>query len=118
MLKSGSEVREMDLRIQWSLITRIKAAATVYKSAAVAGNVESLNGYLSALENLAEYVATRCRGSALFEEGQAAGQPEPAVERPATGKKRGPKLIPFTPSVEGAAFVAVAGDVSCESLAG
>jgi hypothetical protein len=117
MPKSGFEIQEMDLRIQFSLITRIQAAARVYKATSAGGSSDSLPNYLSALESLAEYVTTRCRGVALFEEVQAARQQELAEQPPAKAKKRGPKLIPFTPPAEAPGFAA-AGDMSCESLAG
>jgi hypothetical protein len=117
MLEFGSEIQEMDLRIQWSLITRVKAAARVYKAACAGGSTESLANYLSALESLSEYVATRCRGVALFEEVQVTGRQDFAEPPLAKAKKRGPKLIPFMPQAEAPEFAA-ARDLSCESLAG
>jgi hypothetical protein len=117
MLKPGFEAQEMDLRIQWSLITRIKAAARVYRSATAAGSAESLKDYLSALEGLVEYIATRCRGSVIFEEVKATGYQELAVQTPAKGKKRGSKLLQLK-STQAPAFAVAASEVSCETLAG
>jgi len=47
----SSETQEVDGSIQWSLLTKIKAAATAYK--ADSANTDSLHSYLRALENLA-----------------------------------------------------------------
>jgi hypothetical protein len=101
----------MELRIQWSMITRIKAAAGPYHSAGAGGNTEALKVYLTALESLAEYIATRCRGSALFDEVKAAGMTEPIVPV-APSTRRRPKLVQLSPKEEPATFAAGAGDVS------
>ena len=117
MQKPSFDIQEMDLRIQWSLLTRIRAEATAYKSTCAGVTTDSLKGYLSALESLAEYVATRCRGAALFEEAQAAGMQEFVVPPPAKVKRRGPRFIPFPPKTEAQDFAA-AGDAGCERLVG
>jgi hypothetical protein len=117
MPKLSCEIQELDLSIQRSLIARIRTAANVYKSTCAGVSTDPLKSYLSALESLAEYVATRRRGSALYDEVRAAGHQELAVQPLPKVKKHGPMLIPFTPPA-GAPGFAVAGGVSCESLAG
>lgn len=116
MQELGFEIQEMDLRIQWSLLTRIRAEANAYKSAGGV-STDSLTRYLSALESLAEYVATRCRGSALLDEVRAVGKREHVVQPLTKVKQRRPRLIPFTAKAEAQGLVA-AGDVGSESLAG
>ena len=117
MQKPSFDIQEMDLRIQWSLLTRIRAEATAYRSTCAGVSTDSLNGYLSALESLAEYVATRCRGSALLDEVQAVAKRELVVQPPAKVKRRGPRFIPFPPKTE-AQGLAAAGDAGCERLVG
>jgi len=113
-----NELQEMDLKIQWSLLTKVRAAARAYKSTCADVNSDPLKSYLSALESLAEYVAVRCRGSALFAEMQAARRPELAVHPMAKATKRRPKIIPLAAQAEAPGFAAAARDMSCETLAG
>lgn len=102
----SSETQEVDGSIQWSLLTKIKAAATAYK--ADSANTDSLHSYLRALENLAEYVGTRQRGSVIFQEMRSIKQ------RAAKPKRREPIVIPFDPPVEASddAASAVADEMS------
>jgi len=93
----------MDLRIQWSLLTRIKAAAAVYEVDTTAGQTDSLKSYLAALEKLAEYVETRQRGSAIFQEMRINEQPA------AKTKWREPKVVPLTPPLAASDYEAAAG---------
>jgi hypothetical protein len=100
------EAQQIDLKLQWSLLTHIKAAGNVYKTCG--GSIEtsdSLRRYLTALENLAEYVATRCRGSELFQEVLAA-------EQKGKPRRRGPKLIPIAAPEETVLVFGENGDVS------
>jgi hypothetical protein len=117
MPKLLSAAQETDLLIQRSLIIRIQAAAKVHKSASTGGHQEPLKSYLSALESLAEYVATRCRGAAVFDEVKAAGHQEDVVQAPVKTRKRGPKVVQLNPPEEPAAF-ATGSHAGCESLAG
>ena len=70
---------ELDLRIQFSLVTRIRQAATVYKAAHPEVRSAELRQYLSALECLAEYVAAKRR------------RPRPVTAMPKTASR----VIPF-----------------------
>ena len=117
MQKLSFETQEMDLSIQWSLITRIRAAANAYKSNCAGVSTDSLKSYLSALESLAEYVATRCRGSALFDEIRAAGQQRRIVQPVGEGLGTRARVHPIHPEGRRKGLAA-AGDVSYERLVG
>ena len=114
MQNSASASQDTDLRIQYSLVARIKAAGNVYKSAPASHTAEPLRCYLTALENLAEYVATRCRGAELSNEAAVPGDKQAMA--PAKPRKRSPKLIEFTPPAE-EPITFTAGDAPRESLA-
>ena len=69
-----SSTQELDLRIQLSLVTSIRHAASAYHAAPATGAPAALEAYLSALESLAEYVATKWRGERISSELPVAGQ--------------------------------------------
>ena len=115
--KQRFDTEEMDLSIQWSLLTRISAAASAYQATSASGTNDSLTRYLSALESLAEYVATRCRGAALFAELCALEEQDVVVQLPTRSRRREPRLIEFTPKAE-VQGCAAPDDGCCESMAG
>ena len=69
-----SSTQELDLRIQLSLVTSIRHAASAYNAAPATEVPAALETYLSALERLAEYVAAKWRGARIFNEAPVAGQ--------------------------------------------
>jgi hypothetical protein len=54
-------LQDLDLQVQFSLVTRIRQAANTYKAAHPEVCSTELQQYLSALECLAEYVAAKRR---------------------------------------------------------
>ena len=69
-----SSTQELDLRIQLSLVTGIRHAASAYNAAPAIVAAAALEAYLSALESLAEYVAAKWRGARISNELPVAGQ--------------------------------------------
>jgi hypothetical protein len=69
-----SSTQELDQRIQLSLVTSIRHAASAYNAAPETAAPAALETYLSALEGLAEYVAAKWRGARVFNETPVAGQ--------------------------------------------
>lgn len=93
---------ELDLKIQLSLVAKIRQAAHLYKSAPEEPESPALLSYVAALECLAEYVAARCRESRPSLETAAPTYPLPvkrhlyAAARLASARLRTEcRVIPF-----------------------
>jgi len=69
-----SSIQELDMRIQLSLVTSIRQAASAYNAAPAIAAPAALETYLSALESLAEYVAAKWRGERVLSEAPVAGR--------------------------------------------
>jgi hypothetical protein len=82
-LMSKSSHRDLELQIQLSLVARVRQAAHLYRSAPAEN--AALQSYVSALECLAEYVATKCQ------------ETQPVSEIPATPRLRGRQQLALTP---------------------
>jgi hypothetical protein len=99
---SRSSTQELDVRIQFSLVTKIRHAATVYNTAPANASPEALENYLSALESLAEYVAAKWRGELAVAEAPAARHALRIKRKSPPRQESSARIIPFSPPADGA----------------
>jgi hypothetical protein len=92
---STPSAQELDLRIQFSLVSKIRHAANAYKAVPAASSPEVLEHYLSALENLADYVAAKWRGGRTLPDSVAARPPLRMKRKPAAKPESNARIIPF-----------------------
>jgi len=92
----------LDLRIQFSLVNKIRNAAAVYNAASANSSPEALQTYLSALESLADYVAAKWRGERTVPEPTAIRPPLRIKRKLAVKQESTARIIPFSPPGGGA----------------
>ena len=91
---------DLDKNIQFLLVTKIRQAANVYRSAPAGSSAEALLTYVAALENLAEYVADKWQGESTVPDIAAARQRFQVKRTPAKHHGAG-RVIQFVAATAG-----------------
>jgi hypothetical protein len=92
---STSDTQDLDLRIQFSLVRRIRHAANAYNAAPASSSSEAFETYLSGLESLANYVAAKWRGERVVLDISTATHRLRASHRTSVKHECAARIIPF-----------------------